>query len=43
MDLGWLFIIFIVLSFIQELYGRPDYGIYLIVPIVGLIQHFSKY
>jgi len=40
-DIGWLFIIFLILSFIQQLYGEPDYGIFLLIPIVALIQYFS--
>lgn len=41
MDLGWLFILFLILSFIQNLYGDVDYGIFLLVPIVATIQYFS--
>jgi hypothetical protein len=41
MDLGWLFIIFLILSFIQQLYGEPDYGIFMLIPIIAIVQHFS--
>ena len=41
MDLGWLFILFLLLSFVQEFSGRTDMGIFFILPIVALIQYFS--
>ena len=41
MDIGWLFIVSLILSFLQNLYGDIDYGIFLLVPIVAVVQHFS--
>jgi hypothetical protein len=41
MDLGWLFIFFLIISFLQNLYGDLDYGIFLLIPIVATIQYFT--
>ena len=41
MDIGWLFIVSLIISFLQNLYGDIDYGIFLLVPIVAVVQYFS--
>jgi len=41
MDIGWLFILFLTLSFVQDLFGQTDIGIFLLLPIITLIQYFS--
>jgi hypothetical protein len=40
-DLGILFILFIILAFIQDLSGTTDYGIYLLIPIIAIIQNYT--
>jgi len=41
MDIGWIFIFFLIISFLQNLYGDIDYGIFLLIPVLIIIQYFS--